>query len=58
MKTAIKTFIKTARAEKRTADIAWGTGALDALNGKEAAGERFGANHGAYLAGWCKVHGI
>jgi hypothetical protein len=54
----LRAFIRKARNDKRRSDVAWGTGALHATQDKPANGERFGANHGDYLSGWCKVHGI
>lgn len=54
----LKKFIRTARTDKRSSDVAYGTGALHATQNKPASGERFGAHFADYLAGWTKVHGI
>lgn len=55
---SIKTFIANARRDGRKADVAWGTGALDAAQGRDADGERFGAHFADYVGGWCRIHGI
>lgn len=54
----LRKFISDAKRDGRSADVAYGAGALDATLDRPADGERYGSNHREYLAGWCRVHGI
>jgi hypothetical protein len=55
----VSKFHAKAVREGRSSDVAFALGALDALRGLAAdCPEAWTANHGDYLAGWSKVHGI
>ena len=56
--TAVRRFIRTARQKHNPADVAYGYGALDALQGRPADGARFEGYQSAYLSGWLKIEGI
>jgi len=51
-------FIIRAKDSGRMTDVAYGFGALDALEGRPADGTIYGPNLGSYLAGWTAAHGI
>lgn len=55
----VSKFHAKAVREGRSSDVAFALGALDALRGRKAdCPEAWTSNHGDYLAGWCKAHGI
>lgn len=59
--TMVKEFISKAEREGRPGDLAYGKGALDALQDQPADYERHGfaeAGGRHYLSGWCKVNGF